>query len=32
MQLLLYYGVTDTKGILPDKYVMLSAKCRVWPK
>uniref|UniRef100_A0A2N9J7G3 Helicase ATP-binding domain-containing protein n=1 Tax=Fagus sylvatica TaxID=28930 RepID=A0A2N9J7G3_FAGSY len=27
-RLLLYYGVTDTKGILPDKYVMLSAKCR----
>ncbi|XP_075657940.1 protein CHROMATIN REMODELING 19 [Castanea sativa] len=27
-RLLLYYGVTDTKGVLPDKYVMLSAKCR----
>lgn len=27
-QLLLYYGVTDTKGILSDKHVMLSAKCR----
>lgn len=27
-QLLLYYGVTDTKGILSDKHVMLSAKCQ----
>ncbi|GLT52878.1 hypothetical protein SLA2020_261900 [Shorea laevis] len=27
-RLLLCYGVTDTKGILPDKHVMLSAKCR----
>ncbi|KAF7809564.1 protein CHROMATIN REMODELING 19 [Senna tora] len=28
-RLLLHYGVTDRKGILSDKYVMLSAKCRV---
>ncbi|XP_041010349.1 protein CHROMATIN REMODELING 19 [Juglans microcarpa x Juglans regia] len=27
-QLLLHYGVTATKGILSDKQVMLSAKCR----
>ncbi|XP_028221260.1 protein CHROMATIN REMODELING 19-like isoform X2 [Glycine soja] len=27
-RLLLHYGVNDRKGILPDKHVMLSAKCR----
>ncbi|KAJ9709634.1 hypothetical protein PVL29_001226 [Vitis rotundifolia] len=27
-RLLLYYDVTDKKGILPDKHVMVSAKCR----
>ncbi|KAF5737795.1 protein CHROMATIN REMODELING 19 [Tripterygium wilfordii] len=27
-RLLLQYGVTDKKGILSDKHVMLSAKCR----
>ncbi|GAV78796.1 SNF2_N domain-containing protein/Helicase_C domain-containing protein [Cephalotus follicularis] len=27
-QLLVRYGVTDTEGILSDKHVMLSAKCR----
>ncbi|KAB1206350.1 hypothetical protein CJ030_MR7G018880 [Morella rubra] len=27
-QLLLHYNVTDTKGVLTDKHVMLSAKCR----
>ncbi|XP_059449658.1 protein CHROMATIN REMODELING 19 isoform X2 [Corylus avellana] len=27
-RLLLCYGVTGSKGILPDKHVMLSAKCR----
>ncbi|RVX11527.1 Protein chromatin remodeling 19 [Vitis vinifera] len=28
LQLLLYYDVADKKGILPDKHVMVSAKCR----
>lgn len=27
-RLLLYYDVADKKGILPDKHVMVSAKCR----
>ncbi|XP_057962074.1 protein CHROMATIN REMODELING 19 isoform X2 [Malania oleifera] len=27
-RLLLYYGVSDLKGILPDEHVMGSAKCR----
>ncbi|KAK9274474.1 hypothetical protein L1049_021722 [Liquidambar formosana] len=27
-RLLLYYDVADANGILPDKHVMLSAKCR----
>lgn len=29
LQLLLYHGVTDKKGFLPDKYVMLAAKSQV---
>ncbi|ESW25110.1 hypothetical protein PHAVU_003G008000 [Phaseolus vulgaris] len=31
-RLLLHYGVNDKKGILPDKHVMLSAKCRALSK
>lgn len=30
VQVLLYYDVSDAKGSLSDKYVMLSAKCQVW--
>lgn len=30
LQLLLHHDLNDTKGILSEKHVMLSAKCRVW--
>ncbi|GMP62925.1 hypothetical protein CsSME_00024837 [Camellia sinensis var. sinensis] len=32
LQLLLYHGVTDTKGLLSDEEVMISAKCRALSK